>query len=73
MLFFTVIDTACLGQEIFLNSRILEERAMGESRINYLVEQAALPPQKRVLENSVEADLQQMTTLPLAHSFGGMH
>lgn len=73
MLFFMVIDTACLGQEIFLNSRSLEERAMGESRINYLAEQAALPPQKRVLENSVEADLQRMTTLPLAYSFGGMH
>lgn len=50
-----VIDTACLGQGIFLHKR--EERAMGESRINYLLEQAALHPQKRVLENSVKADL----------------
>lgn len=48
-----VIDTACLGQGIFLHKR--EERAMGESRINYLL--AALHPQKRVLENSVKADL----------------
>lgn len=60
MLFYMVIETACLGQGIFLNSRRLDERATGESRTNYLLEQLVLPPQKRVLENSVKADLQRM-------------
>lgn len=56
LLFYMVINTACLGQGIFLNSRRVEERAVGESRINFPLEQAALPPQKWVLENSVNVN-----------------
>ena len=58
VLFYTVVDTACLGKGIFLHNRMLEERAMKESRINYLLKQATFLPQK----NNVKSDLQRMSS-----------
>lgn len=51
-----VIGIACLGGGIFLSIRRLGKRIMGESSVNYLLEHAALPPQKRLLGSSMKAD-----------------